>query len=305
MKTFKRPTKSRSFLTNFTNNSFTAIIAIVVLFGITAFISVEKTSQNNLLNPGVVFEVDVDYHDQSSPKKEEMQVAVEGRSLKMDILPRRGQDKGGKLIFRGDRGENGEFIMVDDDKKEYYLIDDAFINSMLGRTKQSKTMIDDALKHLTPEQRKMIEDAQKKSGTSMPGYMKNGSKPERIKTNEKKNISGYPCVKYVVELDNKKIRELWITTWSEIDGGREARDAFYGMNDFFQAMMDKIGDIPGSTNPYDEMGFEDGFPVVTEEFGDDGNLESTSTLRSAKRQTLDPDAFEPPSGYKREYMFPE
>ena len=47
-----------------------------------------------------------------------------------------------------------------------------------------------------------------------------------------------------------------------------------------------------------------GFPVVTSEFGEDGSLEGESALRSAKRQTIDPDAFEPPSGYKRQEMLP-
>ena len=49
--------------------------------------------------------------------------------------------------------------------------------------------------------------------------------------------------------------------------------------------------------------FDLGFPVVTRELGDDDSLEGESILRSARRQTLDPDAFEPPSGYKRREMF--
>ena len=58
-----------------------------------------------------------------------------------------------------------------------------------------------------------------------------------------------------------------------------------------------------SDNPYQHMAEIDGFPVVTREFGDDGSLEDESTLRSSQRRTLDPDAFEPPAGYKRRSMF--
>jgi hypothetical protein len=46
-----------------------------------------------------------------------------------------------------------------------------------------------------------------------------------------------------------------------------------------------------------------GFPVVTRDFGNDGALKVETVLRSAKRQTIEPSAFEPPSGYKRQEMF--
>ncbi len=49
-----------------------------------------------------------------------------------------------------------------------------------------------------------------------------------------------------------------------------------------------------------------GFPVVTREFDDyDGSLEGETALRSARRQTLDPDAFEPPKGYRLRSMGPQ
>ena len=124
--------RTSSLLQHFTKNWFTAFVAIVALFSITAFISVEKTTPNNLLNPGVVFEVEVTYYEQSTPQTEITQMAVEGPNLKMNIIPRDGEDNGGKVIFRGNRGENGEFIVVDDDRKEYYLIDDAFIKMLMS-----------------------------------------------------------------------------------------------------------------------------------------------------------------------------
>ena len=46
----------------------------------------------------------------------------------------------------------------------------------------------------------------------------------------------------------------------------------------------------------------DGFPVVTSGLGADGSVEDESSLRSARRRTLDPADFEPPSGYKRRSM---
>ena len=81
------------------------------------------------------------------------------------------------------------------------------------------------------------------------------------------------------------------------------------MADFYRKLMDSIpnqgqGRGPGlGDNVFAQLHDIDGFPVSTMDFDDDGSLESESNLRSAKRRTLDPDAFEPPSGYKRREMF--
>ena len=105
----------------------------------------------------------------------------------------------------------------------------------------------------------------------------------------------------------KKIRELWITSWKNIDGGNEAKNAFAAMNTFFEDMKDMFGagGFPGGSNPYNEMVLVDGFPVVVNNFNEvDGSLEDESILKSTKRRTLDPADFEPPSGYKRRSMMP-
>ncbi|MCP4202962.1 MAG: hypothetical protein GY769_13650, partial [bacterium] len=51
--------------------------------------------------------------------------------------------------------------------------------------------------------------------------------------------------------------------------------------------------------------FQNGFPVVTIGYGEDGGIEDESSLRSGRRLRIDPDAFEPPSGYKRMSMGPQ
>ena len=136
--------------------------------------------------------------------------------------------------------------------------------------------------------------------------------PEVRNTGERATKNGYPCVKYEVVQDGRKIRELWVTDWSNVEGGAEARDAFKDMADFFQEMMDALGDAAGGAgggffdgvNSYAEN-FGNGFPVVTRGFDEDGGLEDESSLRGSRRQRLDPSAFEPPSGYKRMSMGPQ
>ncbi len=306
MKSFNKRI-SHSSLKPFTFNPSIAIVALVLLFTITGFVAVNERAPNDFFMPGVVFEVETKDHEQSPPKTAEMEVAVEGKNIKIDILPDQDKNGKGKMIFRGDKGANGEFVMVDDDKKEYYVMDEAFVNSMLGSIDKSQSMMEEAMKNLTKEQQEMIAQAQKKSGNKMPGMSMMGlpSKPELKKTGERGTKSGYPCVKYEVYLDGKKIKEIWTTDWSNIDGGGEAQDAFAGMNKFFEKIKDKIGDMLGDGGPYDDMNFENGFPVVTKNFNeDDGSLEDESWLIKTRRQRIDIDAFEPPSGYKRRTMGP-
>jgi hypothetical protein len=164
-------------------------------------------------------------------------------------------------------------------------------------------MKNEALKGLTKEQRDMIEKMQQKKGIKIPGVAMPVSKPKLTKTGERATKMGYPCVKYELHLNGIKIKEIWTTNWSHIDGGEEAKEAFGAMNGFFNKIKDKMGDMPGSKDLFEEMNFENGFPVVTKSFDEDtGSLEDESSLKSTHRRHLDPDDFEPPSGYKRRSM---
>jgi hypothetical protein len=135
---------------------------------------------------------------------------------------------------------------------------------------------------------------------------------ELKETGEQGNKNGYPCVKYEVFREGRKIQELWVTDWDNIEGGSEVVDAFEDMAEFFSEMMNALPNMGGEDDgpAMDDMVFEHlkelgGFPVVTREFADDGSLQEETALRSAKRQTIDPDTFNPPSGYKQQEMFRE
>ena len=262
-------------------------------------------------NPGVVFEIEVKDHEQSPPKTEEMEISIEGRNIAIPVSSSDGQEGRGKMIFRGDRGDNGEVVVVDDDNKTYYVMDDAAVRAMAGQLGNVQKQMEEAMKHLTKEQREAIEKMQKDTGAgAMPGGMKPRSKPEVKRTGERGTREGYPCVKYEVFRDGRKIREIWTTDWDNIDGGDEAEDAFRGMGAFFIALWDALPPMPGGEdpfggqNPYDDMNFENGFPVVITSYGEDGDLEDESWLKRTRRQRIDPSAFEPPSGYKRMSMGP-
>ena len=258
-------------------------------------------------NPGVVFEIETTDHEQSPPRVGSMEIIVEGPNLAIPVTASGGSGGNGKMIFRGDKGKNGEVVIVDDDRKEYYVMNDKSMKAIAGQIGAVAGAMEEVLKNLPKEQREAIEKARKQAGagSGAVGPMKPRAKPELKKTGEHGDKGGYPCVKYEVFQDGKKIREIWTTDWDNIDGGDEAAEAFKALGAFFEAFWKAMPPMPGGEdpfggqNPFDEMNFENGFPVVVTGFGEDGNIEDESILKGTRRQRIDPAAFEPPSGYKR------
>ncbi|MFD2724710.1 hypothetical protein [Hyunsoonleella rubra] len=306
MKTIQK-LNAKSFLNRTSSKLSVKFLATLFLLGLTAFMPSTETASKVVLMPGVVFEIEVKDHEQAPPKVDVMEASIGGENLKIGI-PAGADGRGkGQMIFRGDRGKNGEMIIVDDDSKGYYVMDDATLESIMGGMDQSKKMMKEAMKGLTKEQHDMIEKMQKEHGTTIPGMTPSVTKPELTKTGEKGTKMGYPCVKYEVHINGKKTREMWVTQWNNIDGGDEARQVFEAMSAFYERLKDNFSDMPGGQGGFEDINFMndlDGFPVVTREFDEDtGSLEGESTLRSASRRSLDPADFEPPSGYKRQEMF--
>jgi hypothetical protein len=250
---------------------------------------------------GVVYEIEVKDHDQSPPRSESTQAAVEGRNLKMSIAP--GSSGGrGDMIFRGDRRE---MVVVDHEDKSFHVIDEETMQQIAGQVNQAMSQMQEALKNVPEEQRAMVEKMMKQR---MPAQTQIPERPtsELRKTGERGDKAGYPCVKYDVLLDGRKIRELWVTDWDNIEGGRDVVGAFEEMADFFTELLESIPDfgqgVPSADSAFEHLKEIGGFPVVTREYDDDGSLENESTLRSAQRRSLDPTEFEPPAGYKRRSM---
>ena len=255
---------------------------------------------------GVVYEIEVKDHEQSPPKTESIQAAVEGRHLKMGIASG-GRGEQGEMIFRGDRRE---MVVVNHEENSYIVMDQEAVQRVGGQVNDqldaAYKQMQEALKDVPEDRRAMIEQMMKQK--LPPSQPPARPKSELKKIGDRQTINGYPCVRYDVLRGGQKVRELWVTDWSNVEGGTDVVSAFEDMADFFNELMDSMPQFGQGGGPVGDPAFEHmreigGFPVVTKEFDDDGSLEGESTLRSARRQTIDPDAFEPPSGYKRQEMF--
>ncbi len=212
-------------------------------------------------------------------------------------------DEDGLLIYRGDRNE---MLVADNERLEYYVIDEQTMNQMAAQMKDAMQQMDEMMKTLPPEQRAMAEQMMKQQ---MPGLQPAPDAPSKLqKTGKSDTINGYECEYYEILRDGRKIREICVAKWGDIDGGEEAVDAMMGMGKFFESMHDAFAEASGT----DFMGKQQemfahmrqlgGFPVYSKDYDDSGTLEGESTLKSSSSKAIDAAMFEPPEGYRRQEM---
>lgn len=252
---------------------------------------------------GVLFEIETKDHEQNPPQTRATRVAVEGRQLTMDIAPGQSGQRGGAMLFRGDRRE---MVVVDHDSKSFFVMDAGTIKQLAGQANQAMSQMQDALKNVPEAQRAMVEQMMK---DKMPAQQP-AQKPqlEVRRMNQTAEVYGYPCQLYEVRRDGRKIRDLWVTAWSNIAGGRELAPVFADMGEFQRELLDALPKMGGQSsgmddNPFTTMKQIEGFPVASRDYAEDGTVKSETALRNAKSQRLSPAAFEPPAGYRRQEMF--
>ena len=257
---------------------------------------------------GVVYEIETTDHAQSPPKVESVQMEAEGRHLKMGI-PSGAASGESDAIFKG--GDDPQMIIIDHERRGYYVMDREQAAVIAGGISSAMTQMQEALKNLPEDKRAMAEQMMKQRLPQGQQQAPERPKSELKKTSERADHNGYPCVKYEVHQEGRKVRELWVTDWKNVEGSDDVAETFEEVGDFFRELMDSFGEMAqagggfgGNRNVdfFESLRELDGFPVVTKEFNEDGSLESEATLRSATRRTLDPADFEPPSGYKRQSM---
>ena len=249
---------------------------------------------------GVVYEVETKDYSSSPERVSAGEMAVEGTSLKMMMNEGRG-DSPNEMIFRGDRRE---MIIIDHDKRSYFVMDEATLKELAAKLNEVSAMMEQAMANVPESQRAMVEKMMK---GRMPEQPAPRVASELRKTGDSDTIGGYPCVRYELWRGGMRISELWVTDWSNVEGGPETTEAFQAMSEMLKEMLDSIPQFAGGGDvadaAFEHMVEMNGFPVVTREFADDGSLERMVRLKSATRKSFDPAAFEPPKGYKRKDMF--
>jgi hypothetical protein len=204
------------------------------------------------------------------------------------------------------RGTQREMIVLNHRDRTYMVLDRAAIQALAGQLNQAMGQMQETLRNVPPEQRAAMEQMM---GNRMPSRQAPERSPAQVRrTGDFAKCFGYPATRYEVWRDGRKVREMYVTDWQNIDGGRDVAAAFVDMGRFAQELAAVLpGGNTGPANSFDDSIFTvmdqiDGFPVGVREYRADGTIEQEWALRSAKRQRIDPATFEPPAGYRRQQM---
>ena len=263
-------------------------------------LAIPRLAASPAASPGVVFTMEVKDVGSSEPAQQ-VTASIEGELLKVQSAAE-GGGQPNEVIFRGDRNE---LVMVDHGSRTYVVMDEAAMKQLVSQLGAAMSQMQEMLKTMPPEQRAQMEEMMKGRGMG-PGMGAAPEPTELRRTSERAEQSGYPSVKYEILQGGRKVREMWITEWTNVPGAAEARPAFERMAAFAKEMMDALAQTGfgggADLDVYQHMQEANGYPVVAIEFDDNGQPETETRLVSATEQTIQASAFEPPDGYRRQSM---
>ena len=244
-------------------------------------------------NPGVVFEIETVVPGGPAQR---VDAAIEGVNARMTMA---GQNT--DAIYRGDRRE---MVIVNHGSKSYMVMDEKTMSQLAGRMSQAMSQMEQMMQSMPPEQRARMEEMMKGRGMPMPSQ---AAAPAEVRsTGETATHSGFSTTKYEIYRDGRKIQELWVTPWNNIDGFAEARPVFESMAEFFEGMVASLGPLGGGAaadgQAFRYMRELAGFPVVTQNFDEGGAPTSRSTLLAVRRETIPAARFQPPADYQQQSL---
>ncbi len=256
----------------------------------------------SLSHAGSVIEFETIEHAAGSPLSGTVKLSTQGSMTRLDI-DSTGGDAG--LIF--DAGK-GELVVLDYAAKKYYLMTREQMDAMAIQVSDAMRQMEEALAAMPPEQRAMAEQLMK---GRMPQQAPAEVKPVSSisKTGSSGSVAGLECDNYEVSQAGRKIRDMCVTPWDEIDGGRESTEAMMAIADFFSGIRDAVTAAGGMTaldhqqEMFAHMKDLNGFPVSSKSFDDAGALTSESRLISSESVNLAPGDFAPPAGFQQQEMF--
>jgi len=246
---------------------------------------------------GSVLKLEMKDYAGDPPVVSTIEISTEGRSSRMEMTTA-GQEESSGMIWRG---ESADMVAIDHQAREYFVLDEAAMETMAERVGGAMREMQKALEAMPPEQRAMAEAMMKEH---MPGLDGSATPPATLHaTGRKDSVGGFGCRYYEVRRANVKVRELCVTPWDDLPDGRSTGVAMLEMAGFFDRIANAFSDgagldlTGGQHEIWEHMRELDGYPVLTRELDESGAVTSETVLRAAESKRLDTGFFEPPAGY--------
>lgn len=250
----------------------------------------------------VILEIESRDHRTTPPRTETSFVVCDGQQLAIGLTSGKTSPDGGAIYRSGRR----ELVVLDHRNRSYMVLDAQAMQRLANQMNQAMGQMESALANLPPQQRAF---AQQMMGNPMSASQTLPRVPDQVRrTTDVARCFGYPATRYEVWRDGRKVREMYVTDWSNIDGGRDVADAFADLSRFAEELARSLpgGNLaPGGAlddGLFTVMDRVSGFPVGVREYREDGSIEREWALRSARRQRVDPATFAPPGNYRRQAL---
>jgi hypothetical protein len=250
-------------------------------------------------NPGVIFDLELSNLTSAAPSVSNLHYAIEGHDVKVTMANATGGTS--DMIFHGAKQE---MVIINHANKTYMVMDKATVDQMVSQLGGVMAQMQEAMKNMPPEQRAAME---KMMAGRLGGAAPAAEPVVMHNTGEHGTEAGYAAVRWEATRGGRKIREMWVASWSSIHGAAEAQAAMSAMAEYGKSMMESLSKsgLPIGRSIDDSL-FQfqalNGFPVVTREFGDDGKATSETTLKGARQETIPASEFQPPAGYHQQQL---
>lgn len=247
---------------------------------------------------GSVLELEMKEYHEDPPVVSTVEISTEGRSSRMEVTTA-GQGESGGMIYRG---ETAEMVAIDHGAREYYVLDQATMERMAAQLGNAMKEMEKALENMPPEQREMAEQMMKQH---MPQSMQDPAAPPATlhATGEEGSFGGYTCEYYDMRRADVKVRELCVTPWDDLPDGRNMAEAMLELAGFLDRMATAFSEsagmnvMGGHQEIFAHMQELEGYPVLTREIDESGEVASETVLTSAATEDFDPALFQAPAGY--------
>ena len=244
------------------------------------------------LPAGFVYHMQTTDHDVSPAQMSEGTIIIQGDKLLIKM------EEDQSLVYDAVKRE---VTLIDHAQKEYQVLNQETFEKIAAQLNPMFEEMAKQLEQLPPERREMAEKMLKDRLPDQTPRIEI-KLPEVRKTSEIATKAGYPCTRVELIDEGRKVSEVWVTDFDNVEGSEEAVRLFLDMGRFMKEMARSM--VPGMQlphSPFDQVEKYGGFPVVTIRY-ELGKVERETSLKKVQKHTFDSTEFEPPTGYERKQM---
>ena len=190
--------------------------------------------------------------------------------------------------------------IINSKEGSYMELTRAQIEAMMNQVARMKAMMDEKLKGLPPEQRRMMEKMMK---GRMGGAQGPPAKTVYRKVGSGETVGQWSCDKYEGYRQNEKVSEIWTTDWSDFGIKPEDFAVFRSLAKMFEGLAKQMKiDMyqVGAINPQSEHEFA-GLPVRRIMYRN-GKPYAKHEVLEVTRKDFDDSLFQVPAGLKKKEM---